>query len=155
MRVLCTSETWNLLPHRGVPPHVPPALRLLLLLLSLQVLADLALLLWGDPSGSPAEGHVEFAALAVDVAVLGLLYRATEFTRLALRAAAAIGMVVDAWLLLGVLLAWSVSRSPGAEHRFAIATSVGLVLASAFTWWVLGRADVKSWIFSRWLRRVT
>jgi hypothetical protein len=85
----------------------------------------------------------------VDGLVLVLLARATELTRALLRTAAGAGMAIDAWILLGVLT-WAPRDAAG---WLMLAASLGLVAASAFAWVVLGREDVKAWVFDRWLRR--
>ncbi|MCA9710205.1 MAG: hypothetical protein KDK70_30475, partial [Myxococcales bacterium] len=82
-------------------------------------------------------------------AVLVMLARANELTRVLIRAAAGVGMAIDAWILLGVLT-WAPRDAAG---LVALGTSAGLVAASAFAWVVLGRRDVEAWIFERWLRR--
>ena len=53
------------------------------------------------------------------------------------------------WILMGVIV-WA-PRDPAGIT--ALCTSAGLVAASAFAWVVLGREDVKAWVFMRWLRR--
>ncbi len=123
-------------------------MRWLLLALTAQLLVDLASLGLGERP-SPMTTALELGALLVDLAVLVMLARATELTRAFLRGAAALGMAIDAWILLGVL-AWAPRDADG---LVALATSVGLVAASAFAWVVLGREDIKAWVFARWLRR--
>lgn len=113
-----------------------------------QLLVDLLALVGGERQ-SPMTTGLEIGALLVDTAVLVMLARATELTRAFLRGAAALGMAIDAWILLGVL-AWA-PRDPAG--LVALATSLGLVAASAFAWVVLGRDDIKAWVFARWLHR--
>lgn len=130
------------------PPPIPRILRWLLLALAAQLLVDAGTLVWGERQ-SAATTVLEVGALLVDAVVVGLLARATELTRALLRTAAAAGMAIDAWIMLGVL-AWAPRDEAGLT---ALATSAGLVAASAFAWVVLGRDDVKAWVFARWLRR--
>ena len=127
---------------------MPRALRWLLLALAVQLVVDLATLVLGEPQ-TPRTTGLEILALVVDAVVLGLLARATEVTRTLVRTAAAAGMAIDAWILLGVLT-WAPRDVAGLT---ALVTSLGLVGASAFAWVVLGREDVKAWIFGRWLWR--
>lgn len=127
---------------------MPRALRWLLLALAAQLSVDLATLLWGEPQ-TPVTTALELSALLVDAVVLVMLARATELTRTLLRTAAAVGMAIDAWILLGVLT-WAPRDAGGLT---ALLTSLGLVAASGFAWVVLGREDVKAWIFLRWLSR--
>jgi hypothetical protein len=130
------------------PPSIPRALRWLLLALALQLVADVATLAGGERQ-TLATTVLEVGALLVDGVVLALLTRATELTRTLLRTAAGLGMAIDAWILLGVLT-WAPRE---AASLTVLATSVGLVAASGFAWVVLGREDVKAWVFARWLRR--
>lgn len=127
---------------------MPRALRWLLLALGAQLVVDLATLALGEPQ-TPMTTALELLALVVDAVVLGMLTRANEVTRTLLRTAAAAGMAIDAWILLGVLT-WAPRDAVGLT---ALVTSLGLVGASAFAWVVLGREDVKAWIFGRWLWR--
>lgn len=127
---------------------VPRALRWLLLLLGLQLLVDIGTLAL-DERTDPGRTMLETGALLVDGVVLALLARATELTRTLIRAAAGAGMAVDAWILLGTIT-WA-PRDP--TGMTMLAASVGLLAASAFAWIVLGREDVKAWIFARWLAR--
>lgn len=127
---------------------MPRALRWLLLALALQLVVDLGTLTLGE-RGAPGTTALEAGALFVDGLVLALLARATELTRTFLRTAAGAGMALDAWILLGVLT-WA-PRDPAGVVM--LATSLGLVAASAFAWVVLGREDVKAWVFARWLAR--
>lgn len=129
-------------------PSIPRALRWLLLALALQLVLDVATLALGDRR-DPAATALEAGALFVDGVVLALLARATELTRSLLRTAAAVGMAIDAWILLGVLT-WAPRDAAG---LVMLATSVALVAASALAWVVLGREDVKAWVFARWLQR--
>jgi hypothetical protein len=129
-------------------PPIPRALRWLLVALALQLVVDVATLGLGDRQG-PTATALEAGALFVDGMVLALLARATELTRSLLRTAAAAGMAIDAWILLGVLT-WAPRDAGGLTM---LVTSVGLVAASAFAWLVLGREDVKAWVFARWLRQ--
>jgi hypothetical protein len=131
---------------RGLP--IPRALRWLLVALALQLVVDVITLGLGQRR-DPTATALEAGALFVDGVVLALLARATELTRSLLRTAAAVGMVIDGWILLGVLT-WAPRDGAG---LLMLATSVGLVAASAFAWLVLGREDVKAWVFARWLRR--
>lgn len=130
------------------PPPIPRALRWLLLALAIQLVVDLATLALGEHD-APSTTALEAAALFVDGLVLALLARATELTRTLLRTAAAAGMAVDAWILLGVIT-WAPRDHTGWAM---LAASVGLVAASALAWVVLGREDVKAWVFARWLAR--
>jgi hypothetical protein len=123
-------------------------LRWLLLALAIQLLMDLTTLILGERR-SPATTTLEIGALLIDTVVLVMLARATELTRALLRTAAGLGLAVDGWILLGVL-AWAPRDAAG---LVALGTSFALVLASAFAWVVLGREDVKAWVFARWLRR--
>lgn len=116
--------------------------------LALQLLVDVGTLAMGE-RGAPSTTALEAGALFVDGLVLVLLARATELTRALLRTAAGAGMALDAWILLGVLT-WAPRDAGG---WLMLATSLGLVAASAFAWVVLGREDVKAWVFDRWLRR--
>ena len=127
---------------------MPRALRWLLGALALQLLVDVLALLLGPPAGSVVTAGLELGALVVDLAVLLMLARATELTRVLVRGAAGVGMAIDAWILLGGLA--FMPRDP--EGIVALLTSVGLVVASAFAWIVLGRRDVQAWIFARWLQ---
>jgi hypothetical protein len=129
----------------GSPP-IPRALRWLLLALALQLVVDLATLALSERM-DPSTTALEAGALFVDGLVLALLARATELTRTLLRTAAAAGMAIDAWILLGVIT-WA-PRDPSGWAM--LAASVGLVAASALAWVVLGREDVKAWVFARWL----
>lgn len=130
------------------PLPIPRALRWLLFVLALQLVVDLGTLTLGE-HGAPSTTALEAGALFVDGLVLALLARATELTRTLLRTAAGVGMAVDAWILLGVLT-WAPRDAVGTTM---LATSVSLVAASAFAWVVLGREEVKVWVFERWLRR--
>lgn len=130
------------------PPSIPRALRWLLLALVLQLLVDVATLVTGERQAL-ATTVLEVGALLVDGVVLVMLTRATELTRTLLRTAAGLGMAIDTWILLG-LLTWA---PRDAASVTVLVTSVGLVAASAFAWVVLGREDVKAWVFARWLRR--
>lgn len=127
---------------------MPRVMRWLLGILAVQLLIDLAVLLFGSPSSSELAAALEVGALLVDAGVLLMLVRATELTRALVRGAAFVGMAIDAWILLGGL-----TYAPrDAEGVLMLASSAGLVAASAFTWIVLGRDDVRAWIFERWLR---
>lgn len=127
---------------------MPRVMRWLLAVLATQLAVDLAVLVWGSPSSSSLAAALEVGALLVDAAVLVMLARATELTRALIRGAAFVGMVIDAWILLGGL-----AYAPrGVEGVVVLASSAALVAASAFTWIVLGRDDVRTWIFWRWLR---
>jgi hypothetical protein len=128
---------------------MPPALRWLLLALALQLVVDVATLALGERQ-TPTTTALEAGALFVDGVVLALLARATELTRALLRTAAGAGMAIDGWILLSVI-AWA-PRDPAGLT--ALAASLGLVVASAFAWFVLGREDVKAWVFARWLSRL-
>jgi hypothetical protein len=133
---------------QGQPSPIPRALRWLLVALALQLVVDLGTLTLGE-HGAPDRTALEVGALFVDGLVLALLARATELTRTLLRTAAGVGMAIDAWILLGVIT-WA-PRDPAGVTM--LATSLGLVAASAFAWVVLGREDVKAWVFARWLAR--
>ena len=102
-----------------------------------------------DPAHSAGTTALELGALLVDAAVVLMLARATELTRVLIRAAAGVGMAIDAWILMGLVM-WAPGDPSGIT---ALITSAGLVAASAFAWFVLGREDVKAWVFHRWLRR--
>lgn len=128
---------------------MPRIMRWLLIALAAQLLVDIGALVLGDPAGSVGTAALEVGALVVDAAVLLMLSRANELTRVLIRTAAGVGMAIDAWILLGVLV-WAPRDAAGIV---ALATSAGLVAASAFAWFVLGREDVKAWVFDRWLRR--
>ncbi len=128
---------------------MPAVMRWLLVALAAQLLLDVGMLVLGDPSSSTFALVAELGALVVDAAVLLMLARATELTRALIRSAAGVGMAIDAWILLG-----SITFVPrDAEGLVMIATSVALVVASAFAWVVLGREDVRAWVFTRWLER--
>lgn len=124
-------------------------MRWLLIALAVQLAIDLVALLWGEPAESAKTAALEWGALVVDCAVLVMLSRATELTRVLIRTAAGIGLAIDGWILWGVLM-WAPHDPAGIT---ALVTSAGLVAASAFAWVVLGREDVKAWVFGRWLRR--
>lgn len=128
---------------------MPRIMRWLLVALAAQLLVDVGALVLGEPTGSTPTTALEVGALLVDAAVLVMLSRATELTRVLIRTAAGVGMAIDAWILLSVLV-WA-PRDPAGI--VALATSAGLVAASAFAFVVLGREDVKAWVFLRWLRR--
>jgi len=130
------------------PLPIPRALRWLLLALALQLVVDLGTLALGE-RGTPDRTALEAGALFIDGLVLALLARATELTRTLLRTAAGAGMAIDAWILLGVIT-WAPRDAAGITM---LVTSIGLVAASAFAWVVLGREDVKAWVFARWLAR--
>ncbi len=126
---------------------MPRIMRWLLVALSAQLVLDLGMLIFGDPASSTLALAAELGALVVDTTVLLMLARATELTRALLRSAAGVGMVIDAFILLG-----SVTWVPrDAEGLVTITTSAALVVASAFAWVVLGREDIKRWVFDRWL----
>jgi hypothetical protein len=127
---------------------MPRALRWLLLALAVQLVVDGITLGVGE-AGTPTDLALEAGALLVDGLVLALLARATELTRALLRTAAGVGMAIDTWILLGVVT-WA-PRDPAG--LVMLATSVGLVAASVIAWVVLGREDVKAWVFARWLDR--
>jgi len=127
---------------------MPRAMRWLLVVLVGQLTVDIGALTFGEPSESALAIALEVGALGVDAVVLLLLARATELTRVMIRAAAGVGMAIDAWILFGALT-W-MPRDP--EGMWALATSAGLVAASAFAWIVLGRTEVHAWIFARWLQ---
>lgn len=127
---------------------MPRLMRWLLVVLAVQLVVDVVVLTVGDPARSKLGTALEVGALVVDAGVLLMLARATELTRALIRGAAFIGMAIDAWILLGGL-----TYAPrDAEGVWMVISSAGLVAASAFAWIVLGREDVKAWIFSRWLR---
>lgn len=79
---------------------MPRAMRWLLWVLVGQLLVDIGALAFGEPSESVPAIALEVGALGVDAAVLLLLVRATELTRVVIRAAAGVGMAIDAWILL-------------------------------------------------------
>lgn len=146
------------LGERGNPPDprlsqgavdtMPRAMRWLLWVLAAQIVVDLVVLLTGDPARSSMGTALEVGALLVDAGVVLMLARATELTRGLIRGAAFVGMAIDAWILLGGL-----TYAPrDLEGVLMVASSAGLVAASAVAWLVLGREDVKAWIFARWLR---
>ncbi|MEM7160129.1 MAG: hypothetical protein AAF799_45245 [Myxococcota bacterium] len=128
---------------------MPRAMRWLLVAMGLQLVVDLAMLLWGPPAASVGASVLEVGALLVDAGVLLMLVRATELARVLVRGAAGVGMAIDAWILLGGLA--FMPRDLG-ELQVRLG-SVALVAASMFAWVVLGRDDVKAWIFARWLRK--
>lgn len=131
------------------PVRMPRVMRWLLLALVAQLVADLVALLWSDPATSPTGTMLEIGALLVDIGIVLMLARATELTRALVRSAAGVGMAIDAFLLLGGLI-WA---PRDLESLLVLATSAGMVVASAFAFVVLGREDVKAWIFARWLHK--
>lgn len=123
-------------------------MRWLLVVLAAQLLVDVAVMALGRPATSPLVAALELGALFVDAAVLLMLARASELTRAFVRGAVFVGMSIDAWILLGGL-----TYAPrDLEGVLAVASSAALVATSAFAWVVLGREDVRAWIFARWLR---
>ncbi|MEM9462582.1 MAG: hypothetical protein AAGF11_51015 [Myxococcota bacterium] len=128
---------------------MPRVMRWLLIALVVQLVVDLVVLVWGEPAESAQTAALEWGALVVDSAVVVMLSRATELTRVLIRTAAGVGLSIDGWILWGVLM-WAPHDPAGIT---ALVTSAGLVTASAFAWIVLGRDDVKAWVFGRWLRR--
>lgn len=123
-------------------------MRWLLVVFAAQLLVDVAVMAPGQPATSPLVAALELGALFVDAAVLLMLARAGELTRAFVRGAVFVGMSIDAWILLGGL-----TYAPhDLEGVLAVASSAALVATSVFAWIVLGREDVRAWIFARWLR---
>jgi hypothetical protein len=123
---------------------MPLMMRALLAALGVQVVLDaVAIVFVGEPN------VLQLAVLGVDLGVLYMLARGSEVARALVRLAAALGMAFDAWLL-AVTLAWAPATQAG---RLAIGVACFLLALSAITFAVLGHADVKRWVFSRWLAR--
>lgn len=129
---------------------MPIVLWALVIVLVMQVVLDIASLAESWSHTSSLQVWIEFAALAVDASILTLLLRGSETTRVFLRLAAGLGMVVDGALLLSTLV-WAPS---GVEGMVAIGTAAALLSFSVFAYWALGRESVSQWMFTRWLARV-
>ena len=126
---------------------MPMAMRILLGAIATQLLIDVVAL--ALPGGHAADLGSGLAALGIDLAILALLVHGSELARSLVRLGAGIGMVLDGWLLITTLV-WAPRDLVGIGAIF----TAGLMFAmSALAFAILGREDVKSWVFDRWLAR--
>ena len=123
---------------------MPMAMRLLLVAIAVQVLLDVAALVVPGARPEPVSASV---ALTVDVLVLALLARGNEIARSLVRLAAGLGMAIDGWLLIATLV-WT---PHDAEGLAAIGAATHVLATSTLAFAILGRHDVTTWAFDRWL----
>jgi hypothetical protein len=125
---------------------MPMAMRLLLGAIAAQLLIDVVALALPGHAADVGSG---VAALGIDLAILALLAHGSELARSLVRIGAGVGMALDAWLLLTTWV-WAPRDLVG----FGAIFTAGLMFAmSTLAFVVLGREDVKRWVFDRWLAR--
>lgn len=127
-------------------PTVPWMLRVVFVAVGVQAVVD-AVAIGLAPSAT--EIAIGALGLALDLVLFLGLMRGSEAVRRLLRAAAGVGLVVDAFQAVR----WIVTARAG-EGGLATGMLAGALLAgSAFVFWALGHAHVQRWVFDRWLAR--
>jgi hypothetical protein len=124
--------------------RMPMAMRLLLVAIAMQVVLDVAALVVPGANVEPVSAIV---ALSIDLVVLAVLARGNEIARSLVRLAAGLGMAIDGGLLIATIV-WAPRDTEG---LVAIGAAALVLATSTLAFMILGRHDVMTWSFDRWL----